>query len=492
MQTTYELVVIAADRNVDPARRHTAFEALVRQFQDMAYGCAYGILGDFHLAQDVSQDAFLTAYKDLDKLRDAAAFPGWFKQIVMRKAYRLSKVYGLLPEPIEADTDFFIDGLNQEEQIEAKEEQALVHGAIEALPEHERTVTALFYLTGYSQKKTAEFLDLPLATVKKRLQRSRERLKERMIKMVKDTFEDHRPSKNNQFASDVVEIIGATEAGDLSKLAALLARNPGLVDANAPLSDSYPIQAKGWKPLHIAAWHGHKKAVEFLIEQGADINARCEGNRMPLHYAIEAGSRETQQLLLERGAEIDINIASILGMTERVQEMLVKDPSLANDNSTFLSPLGWAAFGGQIEVARMLIEYESSIPVETIFIPISTGNVEFLLFLLDNGANLGVRKKGRREDGHQFDKAILHAAVEMPFTTDNAAVLELLIARGADVNALDESGNTPLDLALERGADAPYTVNPHETPNEKKDFDKIIATLQEHGGKTSEEFAAVV
>ena len=131
--------------------------------------------------------------------------------------------------------------------------------------------------------------------------------------MVDDTLEGHRPSRDDRFANEVVEIIRATEAGDLSKLAALLARNPGLVDSNAPLSDSYPVQqARGWKPLHIAAWHGHTKAVEFLLEQGAKINAPCGSNRTPLHYAIEAGSQETRQLLLDKGADVDITIASIL------------------------------------------------------------------------------------------------------------------------------------------------------------------------------------
>ena len=63
--------------------------------------------------------------------------------------------------------------------------------------------------------------------------------------MVDDTLEGHRPSRDDRFANEVVEIIRATEAGDLSKLAALLARNPGLVDSNAPLSDSYPVHRQG-------------------------------------------------------------------------------------------------------------------------------------------------------------------------------------------------------------------------------------------------------
>ena len=53
-----------------------AYAAIVRRFQDMAYGFAYSYLGDFHLAQDASHEAFVEAYRDLAKLREPAAFPG--------------------------------------------------------------------------------------------------------------------------------------------------------------------------------------------------------------------------------------------------------------------------------------------------------------------------------------------------------------------------------------------------------------------------------
>ena len=484
MQSICDLVRAASEG--DPTKRHAAFECLVRQFQDLAYGCAYGILGNFHLAQDASQDAFLTAYTELGKLEAPEAFPGWFKRIVIRKALRLNQIRRLPFEPIEVALSVSTDGPDQMEQIETQETQSLVHAAIEALPEHERIVTVLFYLTEYSQKKIAEFLDLSLPSVKKRLQRSRKRLEERIIRMVDDTLEGHRPSRDDRFANEVVEIIRATEAGDLSKLAALLARNPGLVDSNAPLSDSYPVQARGWKPLHIAAWHGHTKAVEFLLEQGAKIDAPCGSNRTPLHYAIEAGSQETRQLLLDKGADVDITIASILGMTDRVKDLLAKDPKLAHDSSKGHTPLEWAAWGERVDVARILLEHGARIRGEAIFIPAANGSVTFLRFLLDHGANPNVRSGGRN-DAPQFDHTVLHAAVRMPFTSDNTGVIELLIERGADVNALDEAGKTPLDRAIEKGADGPYTANPYETSNEQKGYDKIIALFGKHGGKTSEE-----
>lgn len=52
-----------------------AYGVIVRRFQDMAAGYGYALLGDFHLAEDAAQEAFIEAYQDLEKLREPAAFP---------------------------------------------------------------------------------------------------------------------------------------------------------------------------------------------------------------------------------------------------------------------------------------------------------------------------------------------------------------------------------------------------------------------------------
>src|SRR5947207_14587090 len=66
-----------------------AFAELTRRYQNLAFGCALSLLGDFHLAEDVTQEAFVTAYFNLDQLRDGDAFPGWLRRIVRSRALRL-------------------------------------------------------------------------------------------------------------------------------------------------------------------------------------------------------------------------------------------------------------------------------------------------------------------------------------------------------------------------------------------------------------------
>jgi DNA-directed RNA polymerase specialized sigma24 family protein len=67
-----------------------AFARLVRRFQAMAYGYAYSVLGDFPLAEDAAQEAFLEVYRKLGDLREPAAFPGWFRRIVFKHCDRIT------------------------------------------------------------------------------------------------------------------------------------------------------------------------------------------------------------------------------------------------------------------------------------------------------------------------------------------------------------------------------------------------------------------
>src|SRR6185503_17213207 len=85
------LVLKATDSNLTLAERQLAFAELVRIFQDMAYAAAYARLGDFYLAQDAAQEAFISAWQALPQLRQPEAFPGWFRRIVLTECNRLTR-----------------------------------------------------------------------------------------------------------------------------------------------------------------------------------------------------------------------------------------------------------------------------------------------------------------------------------------------------------------------------------------------------------------
>lgn len=172
---TYERLV----RRVQDAKgseRQAAFNALIEQFRFAAQSWAFQMLGDLPAAQDAAQEAFIIAYEKLDDLRDPAAFPIWLRRIVRSQCSRdlrqNAKVVPLDERAISGDDTVSV----AEEQMRHDR----LHLAVRGLPDHERVVTELFYLYGYSQQEIAERLGLPLTTVKKRLQYARERLRETM------------------------------------------------------------------------------------------------------------------------------------------------------------------------------------------------------------------------------------------------------------------------------------------------------------------------
>jgi len=67
----------------------------------MAYASAYATVGDGCLAQDIAQEAFLDAYLNLSKLRDPAAFPGWFRRIVLGHSNRQRRRQPVTTVPLE-------------------------------------------------------------------------------------------------------------------------------------------------------------------------------------------------------------------------------------------------------------------------------------------------------------------------------------------------------------------------------------------------------
>ena len=169
-----------------------AFSGLVRRYQAMAVAYAYAVLGDFHLAEDAAQEAFVDAHRLLGDLRQAEAFPGWLKRIVFKHCDRLRRrpqavALDKAAEPLAAG--------DPAQALEKAETRRQVLRAIGALPPAQRQVVSLFYIQRHAQSEIAAFLELPLTTVKKRLHDARRKLKERMLQMVSDTLGENRPDE---------------------------------------------------------------------------------------------------------------------------------------------------------------------------------------------------------------------------------------------------------------------------------------------------------
>ena len=200
MSEISQLIARAAAERSARAEKQSAFAEIVERFQDLAFGCAFAVLGDFHLAEDAAQEAFLSAWRNLDQLRTPAAFPGWFKRIVLTQCNRMTRGKRVDLISLDAMLDLPAPDCDPFLAYEQVERQIRVYAAIRALPEHERMVTALFYIGDYAQQEIADFLEVPVTTVKKRLFYSRKKLRQGMEEMVRATLQEKRPSRDGQFA----------------------------------------------------------------------------------------------------------------------------------------------------------------------------------------------------------------------------------------------------------------------------------------------------
>jgi RNA polymerase sigma-70 factor (ECF subfamily) len=168
-----------------------AFGELVMRYQNIVYGLAYRLSGNFEDAKDLSQEAFIRTYTRLSDLREKAKFASWLKKVTFSVCMNWLKTqkrsdFTLLEKEINEEYIYDIPDPAPlpSEQIEMEELRETVLKAINKLPETYRLPLTLFHFDGLSYQKVAEFLDLPLSTVKWRLHQARKQLKKEMAGMI--------------------------------------------------------------------------------------------------------------------------------------------------------------------------------------------------------------------------------------------------------------------------------------------------------------------
>jgi RNA polymerase sigma factor (sigma-70 family) len=285
-----------------------AFARVVERFQDVAVGYALGWLGDPEGAQDAAQEAFIDAYLRIGQLEDPAAFPGWFRRIVLKHCDRRTRrMVRTRVDPPEAAPW-------PEHEVSARQQREWLRGAIEALPEHERIVAALCYLGDEPQKEVADFLDLPLSTIKKRLFSARKRLEAR-----RKSMDHYRPSRAPVFADGILLFL-AIRAGDIGTTGTLLDAHRELLEAGEPwtaeeaLAEGLPLPHQQ-TPLLLASACGDRAMVEFLLAKGArpEGTCGCPNGETALWNAVLHGHLDVARTLLAVGA--DPNAANGVGQS---------------------------------------------------------------------------------------------------------------------------------------------------------------------------------
>jgi RNA polymerase sigma-70 factor (ECF subfamily) len=193
----------AQDAERPLAERHRSFGHLVARFQDMAFGAAYGVLGDTGRAEDAAQEAFIAAWHHLPDLRVPEAFPAWLGSLVRTACNRQVRRRIVPTVPLEENASF-LHMSGPHASAEQRERSAQVRDAVAALPESERLPVILFHVAEYSREEVAAFLGVSLITVKRRLASARGKLRERLLIMLQDDLQESRPSNAAVFAARVL------------------------------------------------------------------------------------------------------------------------------------------------------------------------------------------------------------------------------------------------------------------------------------------------
>ena len=163
----------------------SAFDILVEKYQKGVHALAWRKIGDFHYAEEITQDTFLRAYQNLSTLRNPSQFLGWLYVIAnrlclnwLRKQKHAKQLQSLEDTPMEevVKSDYARYVLEQRETEATEHRFEIVKKLLEKLPEGERTVMTLYYLGEMTTREIGKFLGVSVETIRTRLHRARKRL----------------------------------------------------------------------------------------------------------------------------------------------------------------------------------------------------------------------------------------------------------------------------------------------------------------------------
>jgi RNA polymerase sigma-70 factor (ECF subfamily) len=160
-----------------------AFEILVRRHQKTIFNLVYRMLGDYDEAAEISQEAFLSAYRAIGQFRGDANFSTWLYRIALNHAHtRRKSLVNQQQRLVPMDsTEPICDGRpDPEEAAQRKQIQVRVQDALNSLEPDDAKIILLKDLQDIPYEEVARVLEVPVGTVKSRLHRARRALKEKL------------------------------------------------------------------------------------------------------------------------------------------------------------------------------------------------------------------------------------------------------------------------------------------------------------------------
>ena len=173
----------------------TAFNILVQKYQKNVHALVWRKVGDFHYAEEITQDTFLQAYKKLSTLRNPNQFAGWLYVIANRRCInwlqrRKPAMQSLEDTPAkEIEKVAYIHYQSEQRTAEVAEHRyERAKRLLQKLPESQRTVMTLYYLGDMTAKEISKFLGVSVNTITSRLRRARKRLQDDQERLIQEVL----------------------------------------------------------------------------------------------------------------------------------------------------------------------------------------------------------------------------------------------------------------------------------------------------------------
>lgn len=315
-----------------------------------AYGLALSYVHSFADAEDVAQEAFISAYENLCSLRDPSRFGPWLKSAVVNLCRNWRRRRALLDRSSEEMKREIGEqvGVAPDRLCEAADLQARVLGAIARLSEKNGQAITLYYIDGLSTREIGDFLGVSTGAVDQRLHRGREQLKEEMIDMVEEVLRDSQP---HAFPEKVLsEIAGrARTALEQQDRAAAVKHYDEALELLEPLKENR--EQKRWKADVL--WERGKATYYLEPENRKEVIAELEA---ALGFERELGDSKR---LARRLVGLGIDYANARRHPESLQSFVEAESIFEEMEET--DEQAWALFW----IGRHLIpwlDYADEIP----------------------------------------------------------------------------------------------------------------------------------
>jgi len=264
----------------------------------------------------------------------------------------------------------------------------------------------------------------------------------------------------------------AVRSGNREQVESILKEDPDLIKSKCG-PDRVTL-------LHGAASLGHAELLVYLLECGAEVDARDRWGRTPLTWAVAFGRKNTVELLLTHAATIDLadnlgttplHCAAFRGQEDLVELFLSRGADANSTDNGGYDALYYAASGGQINVAKLLLNLgldmnsRSNDGWTALHTAAYRGHLEMVEWLTENGAEVNASNSRRQTPLFWAANGYSGSAADTPpnmsggetkehavgkedrTKSNNVEVVKFLLARGGDVNVSDDQGWTPLQAA---------------------------------------------